>query len=127
MNNKQKIKNDESDEMHETFVQYAFEIIADIVLGICLGLVVNVCADYIGNIFNLPLSAKITVQLFLIVVVLYLMKIDSRYLYASWKGHTGYGIIFMTVFMAVQNNMIKLFDRLEKYVDILQKNINTNF
>lgn len=95
--------------LDESFLHYAFEIIADIALGVFLGVLVNMFTNFIAEIFKLPRLAKIAVQLALIICVLYVMKIDSKYLYKSWKGQTSYGIIFTAVFLAVQRNLITFF------------------
>lgn len=99
-------------EMVQSFPEYAFEIIADIILGIVLGVLVNMIVDYVSDYFKLPMFIKLLLQLFLIIVVLYILKIDSKYLYDSWKGSTNYGIVFTAVFLAVQKNMVKLFTNL---------------
>lgn len=94
----------------ETFPMYAFEIIADIILAILLGVAVNQLSDWFGKKFNLPKYGKLLIQLFLIILVFYIMKIDSRYLYESWKGQTNYGIIFTSVFLAVQKNAVSFIE-----------------
>ena len=95
----------DSDEFMESFPLYAFEIIADMVLAILLGLSVNGVSNFIERNLGLPKYGKISVQMALIIIVLYIMKIDSKYLYPSWKGQTGYGIIFTAIFLAVQKNI----------------------
>ncbi len=100
--------NDE--DLNENFFQYTFEIAADIILGIVLGTIVNTCANYIGRVFGLNRICILIVQFFFICIVLYFMKIDSRYLYHTWRGQTNYGIVFTAVFLASQKNMIKLFE-----------------
>ena len=99
----------EAEPLNETFFMYTFEVAADIVLGVVLGVSVNICADFIGKVFNLNRIGILLVQFMLICIVLYIMKIDSKYLYQSWKGQTSYGIIFTAVFLAVQKNMISFF------------------
>lgn len=94
-----------SDEFMESFPLYAFEIVADMVLAILLGLSVNGVSNFVERNLGLPKYGKISVQMALIIIVLYIMKIDSKYLYPSWKGQTGYGIIFTAIFLAVQKNI----------------------
>jgi uncharacterized membrane protein YvlD (DUF360 family) len=103
------------DDFAETFPAYAFEVVSDIILGIVLGISVNMFVNYVGKILHLPVQIKLLFQLFIIIAVLYIMKIDSKYLYSSWKGQTSYGIIFTTVFFAVQKNMVQLFEVLYNY------------
>lgn len=98
------------DNIEESFFEYSYEFIADITLGATLGIIINKIADLVGNYLNLPFYAIIIFQLFLICLILYIMKVDSKYLYKSWKGQTNYGIIFMSVFLAVQRNMVKFFE-----------------
>ena len=93
------------DEFLEGFPQYTFEVLADIVLAILLGITVNKLTNHIAKYLGLNKYAKLVVQLVLIIIVLYIMKIDSKYLYASWKGETSYGIVFTTVFFAIQKNL----------------------
>ena len=95
----------DKNEFIESFPLYAFEIVADMVLAIILGLGVNGIANFIGKSVGIHRYGKLSVQLFLIIIVLYIMKIDSKYLYPSWKGQTGYGIIFTAIFLAVQKNI----------------------
>lgn len=90
----------------ESFPRYAFEVVADIVLAVLLGIAINQISNWIGKTFKLPKYGKLIVQLILIILVLYIMKVDSKYLYASWKGQTNYGIIFTAVFLAVQKNVM---------------------
>ena len=90
----------------ESFPRYALEVTSDIVLAILLGVTVNQVSNWIGKTFKLPYYGKMIVQLILIILVLYIMKVDSQYLYQSWKGQTSYGIIFTAVFLAVQKNVM---------------------
>ncbi|XWV25698.1 hypothetical protein QJ857_gp0023 [Tupanvirus soda lake] len=111
MSNAQKINtNDDKDSINESFFQYSFEIFADMALGIVLGISVNVLSDFIAKTLKLPRFGLIIVQFILICLVLYVMKIDSKYLYESWKGQTSYGIVFTAVFLAVQKNLIRFFE-----------------
>ena len=95
-----------------SFGYYAFEIISDIVLGVILGVLLNAFVDYLGQILNMPFYAIIILQVFLIIVVLYYLKVDSIHLYAAWRGQAGYGIIFTSVFLAVQKNIIIFFEKI---------------
>lgn len=97
------------DTFTEPFHEYAFEVISDIVLGVALGVIINMIVDYLGNLLGLPFSVKLLIQLTFIILILYFLKIDSNVLYSSWKGHTSYGIIFTSVFIAAQKNLIKFF------------------
>lgn len=98
------------DELNESFFAYALEIVADMALGMFLGVMVNIISDKIAWLFKLPRIAKLIVQIFLITVVLYIMKVDSKYLYSSWRGQTSYGIVFTAVFLASQKNIVQLFE-----------------
>ncbi|XWV24465.1 hypothetical protein QJ856_gp0021 [Tupanvirus deep ocean] len=98
------------DNINESFFKYSFEVISDIILGVVLGVTVNIAADFIAIKLGLPRIGLIIVQIFLICLVLYIMKIDSKYLYESWKGQTNYGIVFTAVFLAVQRNIIRFFE-----------------
>ena len=94
----------------ESFPRYAFEVVADIVLAVLLGVAVNQISNWIAKSFHLPKYGKLIIQIILIILVLYIMKIDSKYLYNSWKGQTNYGIIFTAVFLAVQKNVTSFMD-----------------
>lgn len=89
---------------------YALEIITDILLGVIAGVTVNICANSVGRLLGLNRIGILIVQLFLITIVLYIIKIDSKYLYSTWKGETNYGIVFTAVFFAVQKNMMSFFE-----------------
>ena len=106
----------QNNELNESFIQYTFEIATDILLGVVLGVIVNMVADYVGKILHLPRYGVLVVQFFLICGVLYLLKVDSKYLSQSWKGQTSYGIVFTAVFLAVQKNLINFFGDI--YLDI---------
>ena len=93
-----------------SFPIYALEILTDIALGVISGVAVNICADFIGRIMGLNRIGILLVQLFLITIVLYIIKTDSKYLYSTWKGETNYGIVFTAVFFAVQKNMMMFFE-----------------
>ena len=92
-----------------SYPYYAFEIITDIVLRIIAGVTVNICANSVGRFLGLNRIGILIVQLFLITIVLYIMKVDSIYLYSTWQGETNYGIVFTAVFFAVQKNMMSFF------------------
>lgn len=92
-----------------TFPKYAFEITADVVLGLVLGVSVNIVSNKIAVILKLRNFLKIVVQIFLNIFILYVLKIDSKYLYDTWKGETNYGIVFTSVFLASQRNLVHLF------------------
>jgi len=104
-------------ELHEPFSVYSFEILADIFLGIALGIIVNFISSCIAKLLDLSIYAAFVIQLILIIIVLYVLKIDSKYLYGSWKGQTNYGIIFTAIFLAVQRNLIRFFELLYQKED----------
>lgn len=110
MENKQLI----SKNIFTSYPSYAFEILADIFLGTILGFTVNTITDIISEKLHLSKYMKLILQLFFITVVLYVMKVDSRYLYASWKGETNYGIIFTAIFIGSQRNVIKFMENIYK-------------
>lgn len=97
---------------HYSFFSYGVDILFDIILGIVLGVFINVIMDYISRILNLPFYATIIIQVFLIICVLYIMKVDSRYLYSTWRGANNYGILFTTSFIATQGNIVKFFEKI---------------
>ncbi len=107
----------DSSEQTESIFDYAFEVIADIFLGVVLGVSVNAITDFVARELGLPTYAKLALQFTLIIIVLYILKIDSKYLYSSWKGQTNYGIVFTAVFFAVQKNMLKF---LKQYISKLK-------
>lgn len=98
------------DEFKESFPHYALEVVIDIFLGIFLGLMINTLVNYLGKKLGLSRIIKFIIQLFLIIIVLYFLKIDSVHYLKSWRGQTSYGIVFVAVFLAVQANMIHFFE-----------------
>lgn len=106
-----------NEELDESFGLYAFEIIADIILGIALGLTVNKVSNRLSNFLNLNVYLKYGFQLLLNIGVLYILKVDSKYLYTSWKGKTSYGIIFTAMFIASQKNLTKLLEKSALHAD----------
>lgn len=104
----------DGDNLNESFPSYSFEIISDIFLGIVLGVLVNTVSSLLALKLNWSKFTLVTFQFALITIILYIMKIDSKYLYSSWKGHTSYGIMFTTVFLAVQKNVIIFFEDVYK-------------
>lgn len=99
-----------SDFKNKKIHYYGFEIAYDVVLGVVLGILVNIITDKLSYIFHLHGLAKIILQLLLIIIVLYLLKYWSNYLYSSWQGETGYGVVFVSIFLVVQNNLTKFFE-----------------
>lgn len=99
----------EKKKFNDSFVKYSLQASADIILAVVLGIGVNVVADFFISQFNLSLYAGIILQIFLIIVVLYFMKVISNKLYSSWNGHSQYGIMFMVFFFATQKNVINFF------------------
>ena len=101
-----------SDRFKESFAHYAFEFLIDFFLAVFLGICVNTIANYLGKKLGLSFIVKFIIQLFLIIIVLYMLKIDSiRYL-RSWRGQTSYGIVFVSVFLAVQANIIRFLENI---------------
>lgn len=92
----------------ETFVLYFFEIAADTILGLLLGLIVNEITNYLAKTYNLGLYPKIYIQFLLICTVLYLIKGESSILYKAWQGES-YGIIFIAAFLSIQKNVLVFF------------------
>lgn len=95
-------------ESFKKFPRYALELIVDTALGIFLGILIDKSANAIGSYLELSDPVKLSIQFFLIILVLYIMKINSKYFYESWHGPAGYGIIFIAVFLASQKNLTKL-------------------
>lgn len=100
------------DVFDKNFLDYSFDIAADIVLGLVLGTIVNVSADFVGKLLKLPSFGVLIIQFIFICVVLYTLKIDSKHLYQTWEGKTNYGIIFTAVFLASQKNIISFFENI---------------
>ena len=92
--------------MIQSFPQYALEVVTDIMLGLTLGVSIDTLVTYIGLYFNLSQIAMVFLQLALIIIVLYVMKRWSKYLYNSWYADTDYGIIFIAVFIESQRNIV---------------------
>jgi len=85
--------------------RYALEITTDGLTGVVLDILINKFADFIGSYFKKSKIVTLTVQLMLIILILYLMKVESNHLYASWQGNQSYGIVFIAVFLASQKNL----------------------
>lgn len=113
IDNEEKNSKLNNDNKKISFPVYALEIIVDIGFGIFMGLTVNFLANYIISLLGLNGYAVFIVQLFLITVVLYFIKIDTRYLYSTRNGEATYGIIFITVFFSVQKNMANFFTKIQ--------------
>ena len=90
--------------------KFALEVTSDVILGISLGILVDKLANIIAKYLNAGKIAKLFIQLLLIIIVLYLMKIDEGNLYASWQTEQGYGILFMALFLASQRNLLLLIE-----------------
>ena len=95
-----------------TYPVFVFRILVDIALGIIGGLVVNIFADYISNMFNLNGFARLFIQFILITLVLYIIKLNGRHLTATWQGEGSFGIIFLTVFLIIQKNFVKFLENI---------------
>ena len=99
-------RNIRDNEFKESFPHYAMEVLIDIFLGIFLGVLINTIVNYVGKKLGLSKIIKFIIQLCLIIIVLYFLKIDSVHYMKSWRGQTSYGIVFVAVFLAVQANVI---------------------
>jgi predicted PurR-regulated permease PerM len=103
----------DSDGPGQSFISYGTGILLDIVLGILLGIFVNTVVDFFAKTFNMPFYAAIILQILFIICVLYLMKVDSKYLYATWRGgRDNYGILFTAAFLGVQSNIVKFLEEI---------------
>lgn len=99
----------------ESYPLYTLEIISDIALGIILGVSINKFVNFIGKKFSLGKYRKLIIQLILITMVLYIVKVDSKHWYTSWKGQTSYGVAFSVAFIGTQRNIIEFFEGI--YID----------
>lgn len=108
----------DDDVFRESFPHYTTEILSDIVLGCVLGIFVNTLANIIGRDVGADRNGVLAIQLALIIVVMYILKVDSRYLNRTWRGSTDYGVIFTVVFLSTQRNVALVFN------DILAAQIN---
>lgn len=99
------------------YIEFISLISLDIFLGLMLGLTVNYLANYIGRIFKLNTITILIIQIIISVNVLYLVKIFlERYrLNSTWLGPTGYGVVFISVFIAVQINLTQFFENIDKF------------
>jgi hypothetical protein len=82
------------------------EVTSDLILGISLGILVDKLADIVAKYFGLGNIARLFIQLFFIIVVLYMMKLNAMHMYASWHTEQGYGIVFIALFLASQKNLL---------------------
>ena len=117
MNIEQKIINQIEKKEQVSFPIFFLEVVSDILIGVGLGLFVNMISTFIGKLFGLKKIGTIIIQLLMISLVLYMIKVDSRYLFSTWEGEADYGIIFTAVFLAVQPNMINFFTDIYHIVD----------
>lgn len=90
---------------------YSIELTVDILLGVVLGIIINKLADFIGQKLQLDFYSKMFIQLILIIIVLYFMKIESKYLYKSWYGDQSYGIVFTSIFLSSQRNIARFIEK----------------
>ncbi|BCS83458.1 hypothetical protein QLL95_gp0665 [Cotonvirus japonicus] len=96
------------------FLLYSSEIIADILLGIILGVLVNLLTDYISAIIGLHGYGKFPVQLILIAITLYLLRIDPTISFPLRSSGYTYGVIFIPVFITAQRNFAIFFSDVYK-------------
>lgn len=100
---------------NKTFFCHSNEIIIDTLLGIFFGVCINCLADYISRIAGLNFYTTMIIQLLLIILLLYGMKVLSYNLYHSWWGDDSYGIIFISTLFASQRNFNRFIDNLYDY------------
>lgn len=100
------------EETRESFLRYGGEIIIDIMLGILLGIAVNMLTDYITSIFGLKGTAKFPIQLVLIVIVLYMLRINPDISFPLRSRTDTYGVIFIPIFITAQRNFAIFFSEL---------------
>lgn len=100
-----------SKRIDNNFPIFTVSIIADLGLGIFLGICVNLLSDWIGNWLGLSGMAVIIIQVLLISITLYFVKKFYTNTHPSWQG-SKYGIVFIAVFLSVQRNMTHLFEKL---------------
>lgn len=98
--------------MKLSFIRYTVDLTLDAALGVVLGLLVDKITDIIAFHLKLNYVSKIILQLLLIVIVFYYLKVESKYLYESSLGDTAYGIIFPALFLASQKNLFNFIDQL---------------
>ena len=101
-------------EVRESFFKYSVEVVTDILLGITLGVIVNLMTDYIAAIFEIHGILKLPIQLFLIVIVLYIMRIYPGISYPLRTRSDTYGVIFIPVFITAQRNFAIFFSDIYK-------------
>jgi F0F1-type ATP synthase assembly protein I len=106
-----KHKSADKDGPGQSFFSYATGILLDLVLGVLLGIFVNTVVDFFAKTFNMPFYVAIILQILFIICILYLMKVDSKYLYTTWRGgRDNYGILFTAAFLGVQSNIVKFLE-----------------
>lgn len=91
------------------FISYCMQIGADVVLGVILGLAVNYLSTIVAEVLEIGSMGMYAIQFAFICAVLWFMKVESNYLYSTWEGSAGYGVVFMAFFIGVQYNMYLLF------------------
>lgn len=91
--------------MNVSYKTYATSLSFDCILGIVLGLIVNKVANYIVDKLNLSSHVGMVLQLFLIINVLYLVKLNSPHLHSTWHATNAYGIVFLAFFLGSQSNL----------------------
>lgn len=89
------------------FLTYSLELFIDGATGLFLGLMVNYFSDWLQCTFGFDDLIKIILQIVLITLTLYIIKITIRKLFRSWRKETDYGIVFVSLFLASQRNIVK--------------------
>ena len=114
-----------SDEKEISFAFYAIDTIIDLSMGILLGYLVNTLADKIAATIRLGRYTRLIIQIMISIVLLYSIKHYSRQLfshspasisdlYRSWRGPNDYGIVFISMFLASQKNLIDFLEYIYK-------------
>lgn len=92
--------------MDKNFSNFVIEMILDIVMGIGLGIFIDNTSTMLASLFNLTPVFHFILQATMIIVTLYLLKKNSKYLFDAWDGPSAYGILFISLFLASQKNLI---------------------
>jgi len=110
-------KDNTTEDEPERFVEFNVDVVVDIILALFLGLIINHTVNILSIHFSLSEASKVLLQLFLIIVVLYLIQrysywIDKQIPGDQWKE--GFGIIFIPLFFSAQLNITNL---IRKFAD----------
>ena len=101
------------------FVSYSAEVLVDVALGVISGILVDTLVRGLERSLHWPSVVLVIVQLFGICLVLYFLEEGSDRLTSSWRGANNYGIVFVTVFLASQSNVVRLVDWVGRQEDHL--------